>query len=63
MSEFSPESGMDTDSEAGTPGERAAFDSDDVVTAAVQDDAPLPADLAPDAPPGLEVDAPEFLEP
>jgi hypothetical protein len=63
MSELEPETGMDTDSEAGSPGERAAFDPDDVVTAAVQDDAPLPADLLPDVPPGPDADNPVFLEP
>jgi hypothetical protein len=63
MSEFEPETGMGTGSEAGSPGERAVFDPDDAVTAAVQDDAPLPADVVPDAPPGDQAPDPLFLEP
>lgn len=34
--------GLDTGSDAGTPGERAPVPPGDAVTAAVQDDAPLP---------------------
>jgi hypothetical protein len=35
--------GLDTGSDAGTPGQRAAVAPDDAVTAAVQDDAPMTA--------------------
>ncbi|HEU4675961.1 MAG TPA: hypothetical protein VFS29_08235 [Motilibacteraceae bacterium] len=40
------ETGMDTGSEEGTPGEREPVDPADAVAVAVQDDAPLPPEVA-----------------
>lgn len=59
-------SGMGSGDDAGTPGDRQLSETDDAVAAAVQDDAPLPPDLAPgggaqDEPP--DELTPEFREP
>lgn len=41
-----PDAGMDTGSDEGTPGEREPVDPADAVAVAVQDDAPLPPEVA-----------------
>lgn len=47
--------GMETGTDAGTPGERGAVAQDDVVAAAVEDDAPL-SSSRPEVPSGGEQD-------
>ncbi|MGN6332693.1 MAG: hypothetical protein ACTHOD_13730 [Motilibacteraceae bacterium] len=51
-----PEAGMDTGSDEGTPGEREPVDPADAVAVAVQDDAPLPPEVAGPPTGGSDID-------
>jgi len=66
ISELPPDSGMETGSDAGTPGDRnqVLIDPGDATAAAVADDAPLPS-ITPEGGAGPQDDGltPQFSEP